>query len=186
MKKLLLTTALTLALSQGAAAQTKEINYYAAAIGLATAATATDVYCLQGAPNIVTRVHSVGVYSQSAANGTVLAGLVKRSSFDSGGTLATGLSLPTPVHDSSQSAPQDQALAWTTSPATLGTYVGALDATRWNLATNGSNPNNVGSVQMTFPFPVVLRGAEALCVTFTGSGLALTSDIDMWWSEGTN
>jgi hypothetical protein len=163
-------------------------TYYAAALNVAVSATATDVFCIENKAR-VTRVYVITAFAQAASSGTVLAVVVKRSIPDTGGTEVTGNSVPIAIGDSSAQPAKATLRAYTTSPTTLGTAIGIVVGTRWGLTTQGSASNNVGGYRIDFAVgggdfaPVVLRGTEALCLTYGGTNLALTSDIDIRWTE---
>lgn len=129
MKRFLLSLVLALGLIAPAAAQVntvpqvgtisaylKEYTYSAISRGLAPAASATDIFCIQGG----TRAISVKEIRLTGTAGTLVTApftLVRRTSLNTAGTAATGAALPVAApHISTDPAASASLNAWTANP----------------------------------------------------------------------
>jgi hypothetical protein len=169
--------------------QEPAVNSYAAtSLGLASAASATDIACLSGAANIVVRVKQIRVSGSAATLVTVPVSILKRASLNTGGTPATGNALPVAYPlDSGFTAAKATPTAWTTNPTIVDTSPGILDTALsiFNLTSTAGN----GSTTFTFDTDrltsIVLRKAtEAICVNFNSTTVSTpVENVEFRWSE---
>lgn len=163
----------------------QKATYRAAAVGLATAASATDVFIINGSASKtirVTRVWVGGTIATTAAYVDI--SLIKRSTANTGGTSSATAVVPL---DSAYAAGTAVVLQYTANPTT-GTAVGPIAACRYAAALTGTE-----ALEVNYEFKFgddngsacVLRGtAQGLAVSFnTGPANAGTFDIWVEWTE---
>lgn len=159
--------------------------YSAATISQATAASATDVWCIRGSATKTVKIQGVRISGIASANTVVSALLVKRSTANSGGTSSAVTVVP---HDSLEDAASATVASYSANP-TLGTSVGLLRAE--NILFAGNSAPNLAIEIVVYQFSVysgrvpTLRGtSESLCVNLNGqtvSGGAIS--VDAQWTE---
>jgi hypothetical protein len=164
-------------------AQTSE-SFSVASIGLASAASATDLFTITGSSSKIVYITKVVVTCTQTTAGTINVVLLTRSTADSGGTSSnpTAVALD-PNNQGNNSATIN---AYTGNPTT-GTLVGNLGSYDLNCpTTSGSSANDI--VLETFGItadPLVLRGTGSVFavnlngVTVTGGAF----DIRVEWRE---
>lgn len=178
MKKLLLSTALSLGLCAPAFAQVNTVpqaglitgilktpTYTASSVGLVPAASATDIFCLNASATENIVLHRVAISGTAGTAITTPVLLYRRVSQDTGGTAATSLALPVAVPNNS------------TDPASTAT-----------LTAYTANPTVVDSS------PSLIRGpAVSFAVTTTANSpfeMIFGTAVDMfekgiWLAKGT-
>jgi hypothetical protein len=72
----------------------REQTYSASAVGLAPAASATDIFCISGSSSKMIAIRRISISGTAGTLITVPVTLVRRASLNTGGTLATGAALP--------------------------------------------------------------------------------------------
>ena len=159
---------------------------YAAAIsGLVPAALATDVFVINGSASKTIRISKINVNGVQATAGQVAISVIKRSTANTGGTSTTPTRTP---YDSANAAATATVLAYTANPATLGTVVGTITASRLFVPGVASATDAQGFTMITGDVGqqfVTLRGiAENLAinlngVTITGGAVNVTFE----WTE---
>jgi|HubBroStandDraft_6_1064221.scaffolds.fasta_scaffold00175_31 hypothetical protein len=169
------------------------VNSYAASgIGIAPAASATDITCIQGATNTVIRLQRLRVSGTAGTQIIVPVVLMKRASLDTGGTPATSTALPVAYPlDSANSAAKATLNAWTANPTIVDSSPGILAVENLILSkTDGTN--GVALTESLFEFdagitiekPTLRKATEALCVnlnsTSPSSGLV---NVTWVWTE---
>lgn len=146
-------------------------TFSAASSGFASAATATDVFIINGSASKTIRITKVrttiSTTSGSAIKLTVQG--IKRSAADTGGTAVTATNVP---HDSTNAAGTAVARHFTANPAALGTAIGTMRSTHIGVTQSGLSG---GVIEWDFEGgqPVVLRGvAEGFAVNFSATSVA--------------
>lgn len=157
---------------------------YSASIGSASvAATATDIFCVEGGSSGVTKVMRIQIIGAATTAGGTTVDFFKRTTLNTGGTFTTTNPL---AHDSKFAASTVTLRAYTANPTTLGTssatsyYHTALQFPV--LATAGAFPS---SLDFT-PFAAVgtLNGTtEAICANLNGgtapAGASFTVNVTL-------
>lgn len=145
-------------------------TYAASGVGIAVAATATDVFTLKGSASRIVTVTAVDCSGSATGAGVALIQLIKRSTTNTGGTSTA----PTPVSfDTANVLPATAVLSAYTANPTVGTPVGTLGAKTLGLAllaTGADTPDTSWNfVQDNFSKPIVLRGiAQSLSINMGG------------------
>lgn len=145
-------------------------TYAASGVGIAVAATATDIFTLKGSASKLVTVTSVDCSGSATASGVAIVQLVKRSTANTGGTSSAPTVVP---FDSGIPAGTAALAAYTANPSALGTSVGTLGVKSLGLsllATGSDTPDTLWNfVQGNFSRPVVLRGVgQSLSVNAGG------------------
>ncbi len=98
-------------------AYVKQRTYSAVSIGLAPAASATDVFCISGSTTASISIKRIAVSGTAATLVTVPVTILRRATLDTGGTAATTTALPVGTANfSSDSAPTAVLTAYTANP----------------------------------------------------------------------
>jgi|ERR1035437_9190888 hypothetical protein len=162
----------------------QRITYSAAAVGLVPAASATDIFTIVGNSTKIIRVTRVEISGTTAAGSgaSMNCTLVKRSAVNSGGTSTTCAQVP---HDSTSAAASAIVTAYTSNPASLGTLVGAVRSTRFDLPQVGGVG---GPLLWTFgdrpSQALVIRGVFVLSINLNGATITNpVLDISIEWTE---
>lgn len=210
MKKLLLSLGLLLGLLATASAQCISVGgvntvpqpgvtclseptvdtYAATGVGIAPAASATDIACLTGSATKVIRLQRIRVSGTAGTLITVPVLITKHASANTGGTAATGTALPVPYPlDSTDATVSATATAYTANPTIADSTPGIIAAATLSLNTTTAL---VGQGELTFDWMTrlyaeapTLRGiAQQICVnlnaTSPSSGLVNVSFV---WTE---
>jgi hypothetical protein len=185
LKTLLLSSAFALALLAPAQAQfqpqgvTPKSTYGASAVGLVTAASATDIMTLRGSASktiVVTFVECTGIATTA---GTADLALIKRTTANTGGT-STNPAVT--QFDSKNPAGTGVVTTYTANPATLGTSSGVAAVKKLNLPLVASTLAQPATWSMTdYPYtqPIILRGVgESLAINGNGATLAAGAAVD--------
>jgi hypothetical protein len=155
---------------------------YAAAINVTNTGNG-DVMCIYGSATrtvFVTQVHMTGIASTAI---TIVEGLVKRSSVESGGTPVAMTAVP---FNSSNPAATAVATAYSVSP-TPGTSIGPIDNHFIGLG-NSTNTASLNEFEANYgnlsDQPVTLHGtSEGLCVNIGAGGTGASYGIHVRWME---
>jgi len=128
-RKLLLGTVAGFALVSAALAQNyvpqvgvnsaniREQTYSASAVGLAPAASATDIFCISGSSSKAIAIRRISISGTAGTLVTVPVTLVRRASLDTAGTPATGAALPVAAaHLSTNGAATATLTSYTANP----------------------------------------------------------------------
>ena len=165
-------------------AATPPATYSASIVGLATAATATDIFTITGSATKTVRVARIMVNGVQTTSAQVNVLIVKRSTANTAGTSTAPTRVP---YDSASAAATATVLAYTANP-TLGTAVGTASASRAFIpgAATASDAQGLEIVSGGAGQQIMtLRGiAEVLAVnlngvTVTGSAINVTVE----WTE---
>jgi hypothetical protein len=159
-------------------------TYCASIIGLAAAATATDIFTITGSATKtirVTRIKATATQTTGLQQNIVL---LKRSTANTGGTSTTPTVVPI---DSTNAAGTAVVRAYTVNPTT-GTLVGNIRAEKILVPAAGTLVANPGALWDFGARPaqaVVLRGvAEVLAVNLNSTTMTGNNwNIDIEWSE---
>ena len=143
-------------------------NTYGAGVAdVALAASATDVFCVQGSATRIIYVKKIVVNGTATSANKANLLIIKRSTANTGGTASTLTDVP---YDSQDPAGTATVKAYTANPTT-GTAVGTVASSHSEFAPDGS-PTLPSDVSV-FDFGgdgnkrITLRGtAESLCVNF--------------------
>lgn len=165
-------------------------TYAASSIGLAPAASATDLACITGSASRVTRVKQVTFSGVAGTLVTIPVTVLKRASANTGGTPAATTALPVPYPvDSQNAAATATTIAWTANPTIVDTAPGILAARNASLNTTSAlvagPPLVFDWTNTPFSQSPTLRGvAQQLCVnigaTSPSSGVV---NISFLWTE---
>lgn len=144
-------------------------SYSAAAVGLVTTATATDVFTITGSSTKTIKITRIA-FSGSTTAGSGIGfncQLIKRSTANSGGTSSTLTNVP---NDSSNAAATATVRSYTANP-TVGTAVGTIRAIRYSTTATGAVTTQVEWDFGVRPAqPIVLRGtSEVLAINFSST-----------------
>lgn len=168
---------------QGAPA--RQQTFSASAVGITSAATATDLFTLSGSATKLVVVTGIDCSGIATTAGVADLLLVKRSTANTGGTSTT----PTPVPlDSANGTATAVLRAYTANP-TVGTAVGTMGAKKLGLplATGAKAPDTTWNfVQDNYNRPIVLRGvAQSLALNGNGVTLAAGAAVSctVTWTE---
>jgi hypothetical protein len=113
----------------------REQTYSASAVGLAPAASATDIFCISGSSSKTIAIRRISISGTAGTLITVPVTLVRRASLNTGGTLATGAALPAASPHLSTNG---------TATATLASYTA-------NPTINDTSPLYFRAGNATFP-----------------------------------
>ena len=169
----------------------KSNTYGAGVQGLVVASSATDIFTICGAANIVTRIASVGVSGRATAAASVDISLVMRSTANTGGTSST---VSATKYDSTYGTASSSVLSYTVNP-TLGTNAGGANAMLsvrqlflGNLTTGQPGERAIWTFGDRPSSQLALRGtAQCMAVNMnaqTASGNLM--DIYVEWTENAN
>lgn len=163
----------------------QKATYSAAILGLAPAASATDVFTLAGSASKTVRVTRVSVSGTQTTAGEVDIQLLKRSAADTGGTSTAPAAVP---HDSADAAATAVVAAYTVNPAALGTLVGPLRTRKAQIGAAATVTDQPETEWLFGDRPsraVVLRGVdEQVAVNLNAATIAGGSlDISIEWTE---
>lgn len=158
-------------------------TYSATALGLAPAASATDILVVQGSSTKTVRVLRVMVSATATSSGLGDMVLLRRSTANTGGTSS---SLTRVAYDSTQAAATATVISYTANPTSLGTLVGQLASWKQFYAAGAAPQLTVLDFGNRPGRSIVLRGtSEFLCLNLNGvsapSGASL--DIVVEWTE---
>lgn len=138
-------------------------TYSAAASGFVSAASATDVFIINGSVSKTIRITKVRVTASTTSGSAIKLTVqgIKRSTADTAGTAVTATNVP---HDSTNAAATAVVRHFTANP-TLGTAVGTMRTTHVGVTQSGLSG---GAIEWDFEKqPVVLRGvAQGFAVNF--------------------
>lgn len=208
MKKLFLSFGLVLGLTALALAQgnvnsvpqvgvtqgiIKSSTYSAASVGLATASSATDVFCISGSTTRTISVKRIGISGTAATLVTVPITIVRRVSLDTGGTASTNAALPVASkHLTSDGAATAVLTAYTANPT-------IVDASPlyFRSAVTSFNVTSalVASPVLEFRFgeltgwftrglDILKSTAQQVCVNFNATTVSTPLlNIDVTWTE---
>lgn len=133
-------------------------SYSATAIAVGAGAVTTDVFRITGSASRTIRVTKIafsGTQTTAAVRDVVI---IKRSTANTGGTVATITAVP---HDSTSPAASAVVQSYTTNAATLGTSIGAVTARKVFIPTATGDPDEYVLEFGSRPAQaVVLRGAN--------------------------
>lgn len=210
MKKLLLSLGLLLGLTVSAMAQCIAVGgvnsvpqvgvgcasepylptYGATAVGLVTAASATDVYCVTGSASRVIRIQRLRISGSAGTLVNVPVTVVKRATANTGGTLATSTALPVPYAlDSTNPAATATTQSWTANPTLTDSTPGILASGVGVFVTTGTSAGNGGLLfdweSRNFMEAITLRGvAQQMCVNFNATTVSSgVININAAWTE---
>lgn len=139
-------------------------RYKASAQGIASAATATDVFTITGSATKTIRITSLIVTGTQTTLGTVPFDLVVRSSTNTGGTSVSRTKVPL---DSTSAAATATVRSYTANP-TAGTLVGSVNSIRKIIPGAASAVENV-PIEM-INTPIILRSpSEVLAVNLNST-----------------
>jgi hypothetical protein len=173
---------------QSEQSEVQKATFSASVKGLA--AGTTDIFSITGSATKLVKITKIN-FSGTNTN-QVLADIqfIKRSTASSGGT---STAVPAVPHDSNDAAATAAIKAYTVSPTTLGTTVGAIRSAKQFLPTPApSGSAGIGSIQVLMndfgnrpAKTLALRGInESIVISLAGTTLTLPSiDIDIEWTE---
>lgn len=168
------------------------LTYAATGIGIAPAASATDIACIQGATGKVIRLQRIRISGTAGTQVVVPGVLMKRASLNTGGTPATGNALPVAAAmDSINTAASATLNAWTANPTIVDSSPGIIGVADLILAkTDGTNGIAVPFTEFDYSEanymqkPTLRTATQAICVnlnaTSPSSGLV---NITFHWTE---
>lgn len=158
-------------------------TYAATAIGLVTAASATDIFTITGSATKIIKVHKITITATRTTSTTTDIQLVKRSTANSGGTSTNPTRVP---NDSLNPSATATINAYTANPTT-GTLVGSFRAEKEFINVAGTGPSDrIGWLTDVLAIqPWVLRGInEVMAVNLNGVTITGPSfDIYIVWTE---
>lgn len=162
-------------------------SYSAAVQGLASAASATDIFTLTGSATKTVRITHLEVSGIATTILDTSVEAIVRSTADTGGTSAT---VPAVPHDSNNAPATAVATKYTANPAALGTTVGVIRSEKvlFNLAAPTAGSES-GRLMLDFGSrpsqAIVLRGVtQQLAINLNGVTIAGPSiDISIEWTE---
>ena len=158
-------------------------TYSASTTGLATAATATDVFTLTGSATKTVRVRKVAISCITAAGGVQSALFILRSTANTVGTSTDEAEV---ANDDLNAPATATALSYTANP-TLGTSVGTIRATKY--ACNSSSGNAVNQTALDFgtadqQYPTLRGTTDVFAVNLNATTLSSPSvDLYVEWTE---
>jgi hypothetical protein len=158
-------------------------TYSASAVGVTTAASATDIVTITGSASATIHVNRMTCSGTSTAIGAGLLNVVRRSTANSAGTSAA---LTAVTHDTTNPTASATLLSYTANP-TLGTTVGTIRTAVLNTTPTGTTTYFAGPLVFDFSgSPIVLRGTtQVLAINGNGAslpgGTALSCSVE--WSE---
>lgn len=165
-------------------------TYAATSVGLATASSATDVFCLTGSATKVVRVQRLRVSGSAGTLVNVPITLTKHASANTGGTAATSTALPVAYAlDSTNPTATASVTAWTANPTIPDTSPGIIAAGIGVFVTTGTTAGNGGLLfdweSRNFMEAVTLRGvAQQFCVNFNATTVSSgVININVAWTE---
>jgi hypothetical protein len=158
-------------------------TYSAAATAFASAATATDVWNMQGSNTKTIRIHKIKVTGTTTSGSAIriTISLIRRSTANTGGTSVTATAVP---HDSTNSAATAVVRHFTANP-TVGTSIGNVRSDTTSFQGSGIT---AGVLEWDFESggqPLILRGNTQFLsigfgsVTVTGGVISISCE----WSE---
>lgn len=159
-------------------------TFSAVATGIASAATATDIFTITGSGTKTIRITRVEFSATQTLGATANIILLRRSTANTGGTSST---ITDVTHDSTNGAATATVRSYTANP-TLGTLVGSMRAIRILIpaASSGStaSPSNIWEFNRPAQ-AIVLRGTgEVLAINLGAITLAGgTFDFNIEWTE---
>ncbi len=178
-------SAVPIALSDG-----NKASYSAAVSGFVCAAGTTDLIVIQGSATKIIRITKVSISGTTTAGSgfSINSTLIRRSTANIGGTLASMSAVP---HDTADASGTAAVKYYTANPTTLGTQVGILTANRISFPQAGANGLGVNANEIDFGVrpakAIVLRGVnEYLALNFGGitiTGPVVSCTIE--WTEET-
>lgn len=167
-------------------------SYAATGIGIAPAASATDIACIQGSATAVIRVQSIRVSGTAGTSIIVPVVIAKRASLNTGGTPATGTALPAAAKlDSNNGTAGASFNAWTANPTIVDSSPGLIGAANLVL-TKTDLTGGAAAVETLFDWsravfhqkPILRAAAQNICVnlnaTSPSSGLV---NVTFTWTE---
>jgi hypothetical protein len=158
-------------------------TFSAISVGLVPAATATDIFVIQGSATSTVKVWGFEITGTATASAVTNIYFVKRSTANNGGTSST---LTATSFDSQNTGYSAVIKSYTANPTT-GTSAGNIAFYPYNVQATGSSPDKlvVSFGSSLISQAVVLRGiAESLAVNLNGATLAGNSfNITVLFSE---
>lgn len=164
-------------------------TYSLATARFTPAATATDVFILNGSATKTVKVTRIILSGNRTADANEINyNIVKRSTANTGGTSATATNVPL---DSNSAAATAVGKSYTANPAALGTAVGTVD-NRAVTMPQSNTPLQPAYVCLwefgsLFESPIVLRGtAEGVAINLEGAALAAGAtdfQVTVYWTE---
>lgn len=165
-------------------------SFAATSIGLATAASATDVACITGSATRVVRLQSIRVSGTSGTLVTTPIVIVKRATADTGGTPAATTALPVPYPlDSQDAAATATTIAYTANPTINDSAPGIIEAQTTSFNTTAAlvsgPPASFDWASRNYVEAPTLRGvAQQICVNLNGITVATSLlNISFRWTE---
>jgi hypothetical protein len=146
----------------------KTPTYSASIIGVAPAATATDIFRISGSASKTITVKKIGFSSTATATSINNILLIKRSTANTGGTSATATNVP---YDSTNAAASATVVTYTANP-TLGTAVGNVRSAKVvsSIGTGSTNDNTEWIFEDSGAQGILLRGtAEGLSINLNST-----------------
>lgn len=159
-------------------------TYAANAVGIAAAATATDIFTLTGSATRTVKVRKIIATGIQTTAGQVLVIALKRSTANAGATTAQ---TAVPLDSNDDAAASATARTYTANPTT-GTLVGRVMAIRGLVpaaATAADQERFVFDFEGKIGKPLTLRGiAEVLAINLNGVTVTGgTFDFSVIWTE---
>lgn len=158
-------------------------TYSATVLNLVTAASATNIFTIQGSGTKTIRIIRILVSGIQTTSGNMSVILRKQSTADSGGTSTSPTAVP---HDSASTAATASIFAYTANP-TMGGLVGTVISKRLTFpsaATAFDPPADVFTADLPGQALVLRGAAQGLAVSFNGVTLTGGSvNVTMTWTE---
>lgn len=155
-------------------------TYSAGFIGLASAASATDVVCLKGSASKTVKLTSITLSGTAAALQTLPITLVRRASADTGGTPASTTANPAnniAKRDTTQATATAVPISYTANPTINDSSPSYLDSASYTVNISGTTA--AANVPLVFDYgkdianlnaPPTLRGvAQQVCLNFNAT-----------------
>lgn len=165
-------------------------TYAATGIGIAPAASATDIACLTGSATKIIRIKRIRVSGTAGTLINVPVLITKHAAANTAGTAATGTALPVPYTlDTSNPTVSATATAYTANPTITDASAGIVASGMLVLTATGTLAGNTGLVfdwsNEALNQSPVLRGiAQQVCInlnaTSPSSGLV---NVSFLWTE---
>ena len=167
-------------------------TYSAVAVGLATAASATDVACISASPSKEIHLKYIIISGTTGTNIVVPISILRRATLDTGGTPATGIALPVPAANWPTNGPASATLvSYTANPTITDTSPGYFRTVGMAMTVTTA----AGSSEQEFEFGTFVEGfaqdlmlakgsTQQVCVNFGATTVTTPSiNITFEWSE---
>lgn len=164
--------------------RSEDQTYVAVATGFVSAASATDVYNIQGSATKVIKISKIKVSGTTTSGSAIklTVSLIKRSAANTGGTSVVSTNVP---YDSTNGAATAVLRHYTANPSALGAAVGTVRSETLAITASGLTG---GVLEWNFTDGgqhVILRGtSEFLSINFNGTSITgAVISISVEWSE---